>query len=265
MRYVSLLLLLALCAFFGFAQKPGKGPAARSALYPSSSNNVIPHLTHGANWQSTLIIMNVSTEPSFYRIKFYSPDGAEAKFRTQSEGDVHELSGTLLPGGSKRIKSIVDDSAQETRYWAEIMEGSGKIQVTAVFGWRVPGNTPMDVSVPNVNGYVMDGIYFPFDNTEGYRTALAFANSHQSSESKFKLEARNEAGISIFSQEVTLDPRSQTAFILKDEFPQTANQRGVVVLRPVNSNFLPLVTCAPLVLQFTPEGSITYIPAYDEY
>lgn len=264
MRYLSLLLIAALCVFPALAQKKSKEQTARGAMYPSRYD-VIPHITHGANWQSSLILMNVSPDPTFYRIKFYSPNGQEAKFKSQSDGEVHELYGTLAPGGSKRVKSIVDNSPNETRYWAEILDGAGKIQTTVVFGWRVPGNTPMDVSVPNIDGLSSDGIYFPFDNTDGYRTALAFANSDGWDASEFKLEARNENGAVIFSRNMTIESRHQIAIILQDEFRELANQRGVIVLRPRDGDSFSLIYGAPLVLQFNPAGSITYIPAYDEY
>ncbi|MCZ2156977.1 MAG: hypothetical protein LC114_24290 [Bryobacterales bacterium] len=244
------------------AQKQPEGPARRGALYPAFDNEIIPHITHGGNWHSSLIVMKVSQDPAFYRIKFYSPDGTAARFKIQSLGEVDELYGTLTPGGSTRIKSIEDSSPTETRYWAEIVDGSGKIQVTVVFSWTIPGNTPMGVTVPNVSYGALDGIYFPFDNTEGYSTAFAFANASTYSDEAYRIEARNEAGISIFSTTLNLQRRRQMADLLPQRFPELAGQKGVIIIKPEESS---LLYCAPLILQFRPEGSVTYIPAYDEY
>lgn len=263
-RFAAYFLLFALLLPAAFGQRKPT-PDKRGALYPSLGSDVIPHLTHGATWQSTLIIVNVSKDTSFYRIKFYSPDGKEAKFKTRDQGETHELYGTLAPGGSTRISSIADSSSKETRYWAELVDGAGKIQVTVLFGWRVPGNTPMDVSVPNTDNAALDAIYFPFDNTNGYKTAYAFANSSSWTTSEFQIEARNENGVSIFTTNATLAPRNQIAELLPDKYPQLANQKGVIVLKPTSGSSYSLIYCAPLVLQFHPSGSVTYIPAYDEY
>lgn len=266
LMYRSLILILVsvlVCAPGVFAQKADRG-SIRGAL-PAWENRVIPHITHGATWQSTLIISNVSTTSSFYRVKFYKPDGTPALFKTKTMGDVAELSGSLNAGGSTRVASIEDTSPEETRYWAEVVEGSGKIQVTVLFGWRVPGNTPMDVTVPNVDAYSTSGQYFPFDNTGGYKTAFAFANGYEGINSSFRLIARNEAGNTIFTTTINLNAKNQIAKLLPDEYPELKDQKGMIVLKPVVGAPSNLVRCGPLVLQFHPSGSVTFIPAYDEF
>ncbi len=259
--YLSLAILTFTATSSGICKEVAKSPQ-RGALSPLTTNRVIPHLTHGGNWQSTLILMNVSKDAVSYRIKFFKPNGQEASFKSKHFGSMHEAHGMLQPGGSLRMESIEDDSDEETSYWAELVEGSGRIQATVVFGWQAPGRTPMDVTVPNTEYGSPDAIYFPFDLTAGRNTAAAFVNNANNQNEEYSIEARNESGNQILDGTIRLDARSKRTFILSDEFPDLLHKKGVIIVRSrAKSN----VHFAPVVLQFHPAGSITYIPAYDEY
>lgn len=264
-RYISILILVGILSLPMWSAESAEATAPRrGALYPSFVNEVIPHITHGSYWRSSLIIMNVSKEPAFYRIQFFKPNGEDANFRTDSLGNIHEAYGVLQPGGSTTIRSIEDHSPTETLYWAEIVEGSGKIQVTTVFTLNYPGIQPVEFTVPNVD-YLTDAIYFPFDNTNGYGTAIALANASTYSDEKYRLEARDEAGTIIFSGVINLPKRNNMTAVLSKLFPQLENKKGTIIIKSDSSSASSYIYCAPLVLRFNAGWSLTYIPAYDEY
>lgn len=265
-RLLTLLLSALALAFCQPTTAPkNTSPHPRGALLPSSINAVIPHITHGSYWRSTLIIMNVSVDPAFYRIQFFQPNGNNASFKSVELGNVHEVYGVLQPGGSARLRSIVDASPTETLYWAEIVEGSGKIQVTTVFTLNFPGIQPVEFTVPNTDYLSLDRIYFPFDNTEGNGTAIALANAVDFYDMVYRVEARNEFGANIFSGTISLAARHNMTGVLSSMFPQLANQKGVIVLSADASSPTSLMYCSPLVLRFNAGWSLTYIPAYDQY
>lgn len=202
----------------------------REALQASSLNTVIPHITHGSYWRSSLIIMNVSAQPSSFRIQFFKPNGQDAKFKAEGLGDIHEAFGVLQPGGSTTIRSIQDSSPTETLYWAEIIEGSGQIQVTSVFTLDYPGSQPVEFTVPNVDDHA-GRIYFLFDNTHGYGTAIALANASHNRDELYTLEARNEAGAVIFSGDIALPARNNMTAVLRNLFPQLVDEKGTILLK----------------------------------
>ena len=256
---LACLLLLAL-AGQSFGQKQN-GVEYRGALHPLIENKILPHLTHGANWQTSIILMNVSTDPTAVQIKFFKPNGAATKFQTQDHGNIEEFSEVLKPGASRIIRSIIDPEPTETLYWAEVTEGSGRIQTTAIFTNLSPGIQPVEFTVPNT-GARTDRMYFPFDHTNGYGTGVALANAGTTKEEQYRVEARDEDGNVFFTGYLSLKPRHNTTLLLADSFPELGDRKGTIVVSSADN---ARMNCSPVVMRFTPDWSLTYVPVYDQF
>lgn len=272
MKSIFAILMLAALATAQISSPSGKvkstrnpEPGQRGAFYASSSYEIIPHITKGANWTSKFVLFNVDTESKPYKMVFYNSEGKPTSIPLKDHGDTSEVAGFLQPGGSVWFQTQPDPSPNETQYWARLKEGSGSIQGIVIFSWSVPGNTPAEVTVPLSDYASFSPAYVPFNNTEGFKTALALTNTDNeysfSSDETIVMEAINPEGIMFFSTEITLKPGHKTAFLLPDSYPQLQNQKGTIRIKPKDI----LARISFLALQFNPAGSVTLVLPFDEY
>ncbi|MCW5964291.1 MAG: hypothetical protein KIT83_09645, partial [Bryobacterales bacterium] len=240
-KFFSPLIVVAICflsvAIFSAqnAQAQKESVTKREALYPSLLNEVIPHITKGGNWTSKFVLFNVGTASKPYKMVFYNSSGQPTSIPLKDRGSVAEVFGFLQPGASVWFETQQDSSPTETQYWSRLTEGTGAIQGYVIFSWSVPGNTPMEVTVPLTNDFMLYPAYVPFNNTGGYKTALALTNTYNQfsfgSAQKVTIEAIDTNGNMFFSTELSVDAGHKTAFLLPDRYPALQNQRGTLRIK----------------------------------
>jgi hypothetical protein len=182
----------------------------------------IADLLDGGGWSTTLIIQNEDSVPVNYAFNFWNDAGAAFALPFAS-GAPGTLSGTL-PVGGIAYAPTAGISATLMQGWAEAA-ASGKIAVSALFRFTAPG---VPDSQGSVNGALSgSNIYVPFDNTSGYITGVAMANTNATQPLSISMIFRTDTGTQSAGQ-ITLPPHAHSAFVLASSFPATAGARGSI-------------------------------------
>jgi len=182
----------------------------------------IADVLDGAGWSTTFIVQNEDTAPVNYAFNFWS-DAGTALPLPFAAGTPGAFSGTLPVGGVAYV-TTAGVSSTLVQGWAEAA-ANGKIAVSALFRFASAG-------VPDSQGSVSASpstasAYMPFDNTAGYTTGVAMANTNATLPLSVSMIFRTDTGTQTTGQ-LTLPPHSHQAFVLANSFPATAGVRGSI-------------------------------------
>lgn len=245
---------------FGSGRKPVQ---ERSAVGKDYVNRVgaLPHLAMGGAWKTILVATNVSSKPAKANIEVVDPSGRfmTVSLRRADTGQLIQGSKftiTLAEGGTV---SLIAEGGAETKtgwVWYETVPESkdpaygGIIAIHEVFRASLQGRPDLEAVVLPDNALEKKFIA-PFDNTGGFRTAIALANTDTLEPISMTITIRDESGALLATRTDLLDVGRQRAFQTDEVWPETRDRRGTVV---ISANFRGL---ASLTLIFNPSGAMT--------
>jgi CHRD domain-containing protein/putative Ig domain-containing protein len=206
----------------------------------------LAHVVDAANFANQFTIVNLDSVPVSFQFRFWDDNGNALKYPMQ-EGAAGEFAGTLAPGGVTVAQSP-GNSTTLAQGWAEIAS-TGRISVLANhYRSSAPGGTDSEASVlaaPSATSVVL-----PFDNTQGFITGIAVANTNASQTIQVSVTITPETGAPIVSSFV-LPPRAHTGYVLATNFPQTAGIRGSIRFST------PFADLAAIGLRFSQKNSFS--------
>lgn len=194
----------------------------------SNTSQVLSHIADSQGWQTTIILMNVDTEPAPFSLRFF---GSQATGRSPSApldmaftglpGRTSIVEGVIPPGGSRTIQTAGTDGFLNMG-WVELTT-SKKIVGSSVFR-DVNGRQEAAVGLTSsVRAFVL-----PFDNTQGRVTSFALINTNPTQTVTVNAVARDENGTVLGTASIPLLARGHTATETTGQFPGSASQRGTV-------------------------------------
>ena len=265
MKTITLAIAMLLASSFAWSQSSRQFPT-NSALEPSEELTVFPHVTMGNGWKTSFVLFNVSDFAVTYRLVFYGNDGHAADIKLKDRDASSEVFGTLQPRASVRLETEADEGAtSETQYWAALEEGSGPIAAVQTFEWNGPNGQKTSATVPISDDFTVDPIYVPFDNMNGSRTALVITNTDNLTTPEahtIVIEGWDSDGNQFFSTTRSIESGDKPAFLLGDEYPELANQTGVIRLYAEDSG---IGDFAILALQADEDGNIAAVLPFEGY
>ena len=208
------------------------------------------HIAAGGFWNTTIILVNLDTVPAAYTLNFYGDDGQP---QTVDFGVAQAQStGSVLPvGGSQIIQTFNAAEGPLTQGWVQLVTDQ-KIDGLAVFRQTAPGKQAQEAAVRITSASA--GFRLPFDNTQGFLTAMAITNANPTETVTVDVVIREENGTEVLRDTLTLGPREHTAFALPTRFGPTANLRGVAEFSTSGAGI------TGLGLRFNPGGAFTSFP-----
>ncbi len=243
-----------------------KGHSVRSAESTYKvSDAILPHLAMGGGWETVLVVTNMTVNrPSKTYIDFFLPDGNPTQVSFHIDGKTDPVAGsrlwvTLPPGGTMRLVS--NPSPTLRTGWAQYEyvssysepEFGGMAAIHLIFRQKVPGRPEYESVVAPDSG--MDasdgyGIIAPFNNENGFGTAVALANSRSYPTIVFAT-LKDPDGVVLDHQTVELAPHNQIAFQTADRWPVTQGRSGTITLKAADYGL------GALTLLFGPTGTFT--------
>lgn len=212
---------------------------------------VIPQFVAGGGWGTAVSLVNLSTTAQNYTIDFWTDEGGVWRAPILQLGRVDRIRGALGPG--QCVTYETDASVSLEQGWATVLPGSAEsvgIGGFAVFRQRVPGRPDFEAVAP-MSSIFDKSFVLLYDNTRGFSTGAALVNAHPQTAVSVQAFFRDEAGVVLTEQTISLPPLGHTAFSLPDRFPLTAGKRGSVVFRSSG------MTLSGLGLRFNPSGAFT--------
>ena len=206
----------------------------------------VAHVVDGPNFFTQFTIVNLDATPVSIQGRFWDDSGNALQFPVQ-EGAAGELSGTLVPGGVVFAQSTGGSPAL-MQGWAEIAS-TGRISVLANhYRSSAAGGTDTEASLLATPS--MSSVTVPFDNTRGFVTGVAIANTNATQTITVTVTITPEAG-SAAATTFVLAPRAHTGFVLGTQYPAAAGVRGSVRF---STNFADLAVTG---LRFSSKNSFS--------
>jgi hypothetical protein len=236
----------------------GYFPAAALLLATTAAygqTQIIPQIADGGGWQTTLVLTNTTTAAASASLSFYeeTSGGATQSWNLAFLESVSPANLTLPGGGTLFLHTPGTDSGTSVG-WAQLQAGSGLVAY-AIFTQRVPGRQDQDGTAPAATS--ASRVLVPFDNSPGFATGVALANSGSAAES-VSVNIQTDTGVISQASIPSLPALGHMSFSLAQQFPGTAGQRGLAEFY-TNGGSLTIIA-----LRFNPTGAFTSAPVYAE-
>ncbi|GIU77577.1 MAG: hypothetical protein KatS3mg005_0815 [Bryobacteraceae bacterium] len=220
----------------------------------------IAHVAMGGPWRTIFTVINTSeTAEAVYDFWFRTSRG-ERMTLTLDDGAKRQTGHTfelrLPPSGSLRLETV-SSSPDVQVGWASFypktgLEGDGV--VFATFRAKIPDKPDYEALVP-LDFSPGDGLV-PFDNRNGFGTAIAVVNPFPSYPLELEVEIRDREGRLLETYRERLPELNHMAFQTAERWPAAAGREGLIVLKRVSE----YGGFAALGLLFNPTGSVTTVP-----
>jgi hypothetical protein len=148
----------------------------------------------------------------------------------------------VLPPGATAFAQTAGTSAPSAQGWAEVAS-TGRISVQANFVRSgIPAGTDSEAAV--IGSQSGNNILMPFDNTQGFVTGLAIANTNAVQSVSVTITAILENGGPNTTPVIPLRPHGHVAIVMPTALPATANTRGTVKFSGGTGTDLSVIACA---------------------
>ncbi|MGE5644780.1 MAG: cohesin domain-containing protein [Acidobacteriota bacterium] len=217
----------------------------------TSAAGVLEHVVAGGSWQTAFTLLNTSANPARARLVFRGNNGQPIQLALSPAADC-----TLAPGAMCEIDTAESEAGATLEGWAEL-QGPDGVVAFAVMRRSLGGGEQSIAMLPFGQGGGLP-LVVPFDNTNGFLTGIALANGAPDTPAELTLALRDESGVSISEEPLTLPAGGHTSFVAGDKYPALRGLRGSIEVRG------PADTIRVLGLRFAPDGSFTPFPVVAE-
>lgn len=219
-----------------------------------AGRQILSQIADGAGWKTTIILMNLDIDPAPYTLRFFGSDGAPLRLSFEgSPGRLESLEGIIPVGGSRTIVTQGLDTLL-SQGWAELTS-TKLVNGLGVFRQRVAGRPDQEAAVSAI--VPVSRFVLPYDNTQGFVSSMALANTSSSSSRGVTVTPRAEEGTALIGDAVNLPAQGHIAFAMADRFPSMASRRGAAEFQSSGPDF------AALGLRFNTGGAFTSLPTLE--
>jgi hypothetical protein len=211
----------------------------------------VAQIVDGQTWKTLFAIVNLDSVPVNYVTRFWDDNGNSLALPLLN-GTPGTLAGTVAVGGTAFAETPGGTSTALSQGWAEV-SSTGRIGVLTIFRSSIPGKPDAEGTVTGVSSG--NRIWVPFDNTQGFTTGIALANTNPSQPITVSVLLQLENG-SQTSGSIFLPAHAHVAFVAPTRFPFIAGARGSILFTA------PTADLTVVGLQFTPTGSFTSLGSF---
>jgi len=237
-----------------------------AAVDPTTTQptNSLAHIAYGLDgggyWKTSFVFINADTTASSVLLLTYSPTGSA--LAVPVAGGTTDSQHTFDIPASGAIQVDLDETASNgiTTGWAGIIL-TGNVRAQGIFKQRIPGRPDFEAVVPMVSRGLPACIIpfptqpaamlaMPFDNTSGYVTSVASANTATATRT-LDLEFVDQNGMQVYLAHESMAAHNQLAFETTGRYPAVTGKKGW--MRVLNS----VTDFTALGFRFNPSGAFT--------
>lgn len=222
---------------------------ACAAVSGGTAQDTLVHIADGDQWTTTFTLVNLDNVQASYTLSFYADDGSPLAVGIGGAGTVTAVSGTLFVNGSTILQTTGRSGLRQG--WAHL-DTNQSMGAQAIFKSHVAGRADYEAAVPAAYGCL--DFVIVFDNSAGYFTGVAIANTLDSGAS-VRATFRDQQGVQLGNGTLTLQPFGHVALLLNQSYPLTAGVKGTAA-------FSSDSCIAGLGLRFNPTGPFTSTTAF---
>ena len=212
-----------------------------------------PHLAVGASWQTTITLINYSTEEVSCQTDFLSDQGTPLMVSFPSLGSVDSRTDVLPPDGSVHEETDVGLSAPLAAGWARAT-CSGPVKASLLFRQHDSAGVPVAEAGVNATAVPATRFITFAEQAPGQAgTGVAYANP-SSTEALITFAAKDTAGHTLATEDLTVLPGGHGAQNMASLFglPRFTGSLEVTSTQPIVS--LSLNAEAPPIFSSLPPG-----------
>ena len=208
-------------------------PAGGVSQTPDNALVLAQLVGGGTEWRTTFFVTNLSSTAEDFTLRFHDDAGLPKSIPMDALGTVDTITGTLAPAQTRRFETGASGILQVA--WALLIPGTpstNRLAGLAVFRQTVPSGMTTVSSEAVVDFLPSTGNKYVllYDNLNGFDTTAMLANPDALNQLTILADIRDEQGVLLGTDQIVLPPLGHTAFILRERFPSTLNQRGSIRL-----------------------------------
>jgi hypothetical protein len=241
-------------------------PAAAIDMSTYQPTSTFAHLAYGpvnangAYWNTSFVFMNYGSAAGSVQILTWSPSGTPLAVPVVG-GTTDSQHTVSVPAGGSVVVALDQTAATDiVTGWVGIVI-TGSITGQGIFKLHIPGQPDFEAAVPLLARTQAACVIpfpvaptpvlgMPFDNTSGYVTSVAFANT-AAADRTLDLEFVDNSGASIFTAHESLPAHNQKAFETPTRYTAVANKQGWMHIQTNVTDF------TALGFRFNPNGPFT--------
>ncbi|MCU1336338.1 MAG: hypothetical protein JWO19_1919 [Bryobacterales bacterium] len=203
------------------------------SAFVGTTDQVFPHIAMGNSWETVIVILNMSNSVMNFTMRFYAEDGSPmaVTFKDYPQSNITTTTAAAgqLPPGTSFNFALFSVTPDLRVGWATLQYDSslGRLGGYAIFRQSVPGRPTFESLVP-LSAFDDYKFYLPFDNIQGFITAIALVNPASNVSSRITITATDLNGNFIDRIFINLPPNGHLAFALTDRMPALSNRLGTL-------------------------------------
>jgi hypothetical protein len=226
--------------------------------------NTFAHLAYGqtgngAYWKTSFAFVNYGTDAGSVQLLTWTPSGSPLAVSVVGGATASQQT-FAVPAGGSVVVGLDETVPNLITGWAGLII-TGLITGQGIFRARVPGRPDYEAAVPLLARTQTASIIplpvtstpvlgMPFDNTGGYVTSVAFANT-AAADRTLDLVFVDNSGATLFTAHEPLPAHNQMAFETSSRYPAVANKQGWMRILNNAADF------TALGFRFNPSGAFT--------
>jgi hypothetical protein len=214
-------------------------------------DDTLAHIADGLQWTTTFTLVNLASVPAPYTLTFFADDGSALALGIAGIGTVTVVSGVLPVNGSTVLQTTGGPTLHQG--WAHL-DTTQSVGAQAIFKSHVNGSADYEAVVPIDSG--SQSFIIAFDNSNGYFTGVAIANTDSFGQAIVTATFRDSQGNQIGTGALTLQPSGHVALLLNQSYPFSRGLKGTVEFS------CPNFSIVGLGLRFNPTGPFTSTTAF---
>ena len=223
-----------------------------TTVRPAGYTSVLSQILDGGGWQTNLTITNRSKSAQAYTVSFWQDNGTP-----WSIPGIGSSVAVQVPGNGVKVLNSSGTSSGVVQGWAKV-EGYEAYSAMAIF--MVRGDQENQQASVGGDPTHSNSFTMPFDETSQALVGLALTNPSATQAQTALVVAYDETGKVIVNDfSIVLQPQQHMAFVLDQQFPALAGQRGKVRVFgiPTGNSQLPFLGLNGLGVRQLPDGSFT--------
>jgi hypothetical protein len=201
-----------------------------------------------------MTLINPSGNTVNAQINFYADDGSPLTLPLTFPQFASNTFASSVPVSVGPNDSVVIESKASTSSigvgWADV-QATGALSGYSIFALSSPG-LPELAGTVLLDSRLSPSLLLPYDNTNGYRTAVALANQTSTLQT-VTATLIDQSGVYFASTQISLPAFGHSAFFLSSQAANSVNQLGILMLQSAGG-------VTGVGLRFSPTGSFTSIP-----
>jgi hypothetical protein len=231
--------------------------------------NTFAHIAFGSEpsgfyWKTSFVLVNTDNSVATVRLLFYSALGTPLAVPLVG-GAPSSQPVFNIPANASVVVELDETAGPVTGGWVGVII-EGNVSAQGIFKKHTPGQADVEALVPMFSrsqpvciipfppGSMPAVLAMPFDNTSGYVTSVAFANTATTSRT-LDLEFVDQNGVSLWTAHEPMPAHHQLPFETAVSYPAVAGKKGF--MRVLNNQ----VDFTALGFRFNPVNAFsTWLP-----